>query len=239
MIFGTPTIVTNGLILYLDAGNRMSYLGSGTAWRDLGGNGYNNTLTGGPTFATDNLGSILFNGTTQYAIATNFPDLVAAGDFTITAWFRTNSTVLSAGSNRRLLNQRTASSNAITIIQGSATANGLPTNTYAVALLASGVSTNITYTGTLIQADTWYQATVTRTVATIGAYLNGVKGANTVGSGILDGTAQTTTLNIGRSSQGVGFWSGNIAQVLIHSRVLSQQEITQNYNATKNRFGLS
>lgn len=41
-----PRIVTDGLILYLDAGNSKSYPGSGSIWNDLSGNNYNFTLTG-------------------------------------------------------------------------------------------------------------------------------------------------------------------------------------------------
>ena len=45
-------IVTDGLVLCLDAANKDSYPGSGTTWYDLSGNGYNSTAAGtvGPTF---------------------------------------------------------------------------------------------------------------------------------------------------------------------------------------------
>jgi hypothetical protein len=50
----SPKIVTNGLVLYLDAANTRSYSGSGTAWNDLTVNGNNGVLTNGPTFNSSN-----------------------------------------------------------------------------------------------------------------------------------------------------------------------------------------
>lgn len=46
MIFGTPSIVTNGLVLHLDAGNQQSYVTGSTTWRDLSGNGFNAVMSG-------------------------------------------------------------------------------------------------------------------------------------------------------------------------------------------------
>ena len=56
-----PRIVTSGLVLALDAGDINSYPGSGTAWKDLSGNGFNATLNNGPVFETDGIGSFFFD----------------------------------------------------------------------------------------------------------------------------------------------------------------------------------
>ena len=58
-----PKITTNGLVLCVDAADKNSYPGSGTAWNDIGGQGYTGTLTNGPTFNSSNNGSIVFDGT--------------------------------------------------------------------------------------------------------------------------------------------------------------------------------
>jgi len=63
---GTPRIVTNGLVLNLDAGRQNSYAGIGTAWRDLSGNGNNGTLVNGPTYSSANGGSIVFDAVDDY-----------------------------------------------------------------------------------------------------------------------------------------------------------------------------
>jgi hypothetical protein len=61
-----PSIVTNNLVLNFDAGNAQSYPQSGTTWYDLTSNGYNGTLTNGPTFSSQNQGSIVFDATNDY-----------------------------------------------------------------------------------------------------------------------------------------------------------------------------
>ena len=59
-------IITDGLVIALDAANTKSYPGSGTTWSDLSGNSNNGTLTNGPTFNSRNGGSIVFDGVDDY-----------------------------------------------------------------------------------------------------------------------------------------------------------------------------
>ena len=59
-------IVSDKLMLHLDAANPKSYIGSGTSWVDISGKGNNGTLTNGPTFSSDNLGSFVFDGTNDH-----------------------------------------------------------------------------------------------------------------------------------------------------------------------------
>ena len=61
------SIVTDGLILHLDAGNKNSYPGSGTTWTDLSGNGYNATLNNSVGFTTSSGGMLTLNGSNQTA----------------------------------------------------------------------------------------------------------------------------------------------------------------------------
>ena len=66
-----PKIVTNGLVLCLDAANHRSYPRAGTTWYDLSGNENNGTLTNGPTFGEANGGSIVFDGSNDYCPTSN------------------------------------------------------------------------------------------------------------------------------------------------------------------------
>ena len=61
-------MVTNGLVLNLDAGNTSSYIGSGTNWNDLSVSGNNGTLANGPLFNTGNGGNIVFDGVDDVVI---------------------------------------------------------------------------------------------------------------------------------------------------------------------------
>jgi hypothetical protein len=62
----SPQIVTSGLVLCLDAANKVSYPSTGTAWYDLSGNANTSTLINGPTFSGMNSGVIVFDGTDDY-----------------------------------------------------------------------------------------------------------------------------------------------------------------------------
>lgn len=64
--FGGPNIIEDGLVLYLDAGNRKSYPGSGTTWFDISGYKSTGILTNGPTFNSSSLGSLVFDGINNY-----------------------------------------------------------------------------------------------------------------------------------------------------------------------------
>jgi hypothetical protein len=81
-----PHIVTDGLILSLDAANNKSYPRSGTTWNDLSGNGNNGTLVNGPTFSSANGGSIVFDGTNDVVSTTLVQTFV--NELTVETWYR-------------------------------------------------------------------------------------------------------------------------------------------------------
>lgn len=85
-----PKIVTDGLVLCLDAGNPKSYPGSGSTWFDIGGKGYNATLVNSPSYSN---GSLQFrNASTQYATCSFNEGLLKStnntGTWTIESWFK-------------------------------------------------------------------------------------------------------------------------------------------------------
>jgi hypothetical protein len=58
----SPKIVTDGLVLYLDAANSKSYVSGSTTWSDLSRGGNNGTLTNGPTYSSAKGGIIILDG---------------------------------------------------------------------------------------------------------------------------------------------------------------------------------
>ena len=92
----SPRIVTDGLVLCLDAASKRSYPGTGTTWTDLKG-GNNGTLTNGPTFSSDNGGRIVFDGTDD-EIQLSSPISFNGNSASICAWC-TKSGIIAAGSN--------------------------------------------------------------------------------------------------------------------------------------------
>jgi len=88
-----PNIVTDGLVLYLDAANTKSYPGSGTTWTDIAARN-NGTLTNGPTFSSANGGLIVFDGIDDYVDCGDNPITKPSGSFTLSYWFKGVSSTL-------------------------------------------------------------------------------------------------------------------------------------------------
>jgi hypothetical protein len=82
-----PRVVTDGLVMYLDAANTRSYSGSGLTANGLIG-GIGATLVNGVGFGSTNNGSFVFDGTNDYLDCGNFLDNPT--DFTVTAWVNLN-----------------------------------------------------------------------------------------------------------------------------------------------------
>ena len=61
----SPKIITDGLVLALDAGDIKSYPGTGTTWKDRSGNALNGTLLNSPTFSGANKGDFSFDATNE------------------------------------------------------------------------------------------------------------------------------------------------------------------------------
>jgi hypothetical protein len=79
-----PNIVADGLVMYLDAGSPNSYRPDfGTTWKDMSGFNNSGSLTNGPTYSTDNGGSIVFDGVNDWV---NTPLNIDANPNTICAW---------------------------------------------------------------------------------------------------------------------------------------------------------
>jgi hypothetical protein len=221
MAFGNgPSVVTNGLVLALDAADRNSYPGSGTVWNDLSGNNNSGSLVSGPTFSSANGGSIVFNGSNQFINCGNNSSVqITVG--TISAWIRTTS----PGSSFRSIIAKQS-------------AWGLFVADNILVTYDWGAAATRT-TGINIADGTWkYTAlTFTQTVGTPSnnaiVYLNGTS--------VLTTTVQHSNHGVNlqiAEANASQFLNGNIANAQVYNRVLSAAEIQQNYNAQKSRFNL-
>jgi hypothetical protein len=224
----SPKIVTDGLVLYLDAANIRSYVSGSTTWNDLSRSGNNGTLTNGPTFNSGSLGSIVFDGTNDYVYLGN--NLDQNGPLTILSWI--NTTTVSAGA-RSIISNCNAGGNAQDYI--------LEINRTAGKVGIIWGDTSIRTSTQSLIINQWYQVGFTRLgttsnwIATI--YINGVSDSFT--STVINPNAANVGTSIGRVGDFNGqYFSGNVANAMIYNRALSATEILQNYNATKTRFGL-
>ena len=212
------SIVTDGLVFYVDAGNGDSYPGSGTAWSDLVGSN-NGTLTNGPTFDSGNGGSIVFDGTNDY-ISTQ---LTCGTTFTWSVWFKTD--VVSSG--YRNIIAIPSPDYMLMLLDGNTTSMGFWTPDGL-----GGGSLNMDS----ISANTWYNAVFVREGNSI---TNGYK---TYLNGVFKGQANTGTWSssdyvwLGGRSGISQYLNGNIACAMVYNKALTAAEVPQNYNALKNRF---
>jgi hypothetical protein len=228
----SPKIVTDGLVLYLDAANTRSYPGSGTTWSDLSRGGNNGTLTNGPTFNSGNGGSIVFDGSNDY-VATNLGTLrsLTGTRSTLNIWFRTINS-----SARQVLLADWDSSGAQETARLEVSGFNISSNRVGGTINGVSNSTPVQST-TSIQNNTWYWVTILYNGTNTQLYLNGQLEQSLVTTE--RGSDSTGNVVIGRAGNFNAFyWNGNIAQIQIYNRALSATEILQNYNATKTRFGL-
>ena len=224
----SPKIVTDGLVLALDAANVKSYPGSGTTWNDLSRGGNNGILINGPTFNSGNGGSIVFDGVNDYSQTENTINLVNKS-FTIITWCN-----LLSSQQRYVFGG------------GEATLNrGLhfgyrSTNQLTLDFFQNSFSITKTRNTNIEMLIGVYDYDPSQS---LGSFSLGVNGQ------ILQSTSKSIspflgiiTAEIGRvilSGQRTDFGSGgSVYQTLLYNRALTPTEIQQNYNATKTRYGL-
>jgi len=221
-----PSIIASNLVLTIDAANTKSYPGSGTAWNDLSGNNFTGTLTNGPTFSTNNNGSIVFDGTNDYA-TTTVPLQAGASAYSMESVFKAHTQ-----KTQVIWEQNTSSSTTGRRVCMILVSNGYGGFNGQSADFNSSVpySTNTLYHW-IITVDTSLGSNQ------IKIYVNGSLYAQ---------GNPTSTLNAGADVAYVGrkgttsgeYFDGEIPLVRVYDRVLLPAEVLQNYNAVKGRFGL-
>jgi hypothetical protein len=225
----SPSIVLDGLVLCLDAGNPKSYPGSGTTWSDLSGNGNNGTLVNGVGYNGSNLGSLVFDGSNDYVGCGNDASInFGTGGFTVSVWFRRFS---SATGNLRLLSKAAGgdtanAANAGFCFFGSNTEISFAVNPTAARTIIGAASYSL---------NEWVNVVglVERGVS-MRTYKNASLVASTTApSGSVSGT---TSLFIGNNVGSNLHWAGEVSNTLLYNRALTASEIQQNYNALKSRF---
>jgi len=221
---GGPDGISDGLVLALDAANKISYPGSGTSWYDLSNNVNTGTLTNGPTFSNDRGGCIVFDGIDDYvnipynASTISFPN----NNATICVWFKTSTVGDGYGA---LVTQRSSSD------------SGFQTYTFSNKFYADGGGTAGVTSTALVTAGTinFGCAVYDRTNSLLKLYINGIYDSQVSYTGEIQ---DTYPIRLGNSAFGDGPYPGNIYSAYVYNRVLTAAEVLQNYNDTKTRFGI-
>jgi hypothetical protein len=211
-------IVTNGLVLNLDAAKVASYSGTGTSWNDISGNNNNGTLTNGPTFSgIGKQASIVFDGVDDLIKINNGNGINIGNIFTTFVWVKFNSynTVL-LGSN-------------------DFADSGYPLyveNANNLYIAAGSIFTGITTAN--LSTNQWFYLTVVRNNTSIIWYKNGIN----IGTATLGSSSSNILKSVGDYNNRGFPLNGNIASTQIYNRALSADEVSQNFNALRGRYGI-
>jgi hypothetical protein len=225
-----PSIIDDGLTVYLDAANTSSYAGTGTTWYDLMRN-RNFTLQNTPAFLPNTAGgSFSFvPSSSHYATASSLSTL---SNWTIELWhYYTGS---NTGACPTLITEVYPGSNGkINFNLGCTTANYGSSADLKTAFFDGAWRETANYT---LSSGNWYQIVGTYDLNNIKMYINGVlqrTSANTNAS-----TSSAGGINLMKRWDLGDYWGGYLSTVKIYNRALDSGEILQNYNASKGRYGL-
>lgn len=227
----SPKIVTDGLVLALDAANPRSYVSDSNVWNDLTANQVTGSLINGPTYNKDNGGSIVFDGVDDRC-PTSYVNSTGANNTTQLVWVKWN------GVNQlgviMYLGNSASTGLGLLVNDGSSINIG-----NKVSVLYGGSFFNAIDTGTTfatLSASSWTQLTLTRDSTTTRLYQN----QTFLGSTTRTPNSYLSSLNLNLlSTVGSALFGGQIANALFYNRSLSPTEVFQNYNALKGRFGLT
>jgi hypothetical protein len=222
------TIVQQGLVLNLDAGNIYSYAGAGTTFYDVSGNGKIGTLTGGVTYSSLYGGDFILDGVNGY-IQTDLNQNTDNAQITWEAWFWDNSAGGFADNTAIISNYGAVATTPFTILHISS--NGYP---FFGQRNSSATEDTIFYSVNICDSQ-WHQIVGVVDGSSMYLYVDGVlRGSKAKITGT---TTSGQNLVIGGNHLG-RYQSCRIASARCYNIALSAAQVLQNYNATKGRFGL-
>lgn len=228
-------IVTSGLTLNLDVGSVASYPGSGTVWYDLAQNlTFNLQGTQTPYTTKNGAPCFGFNGSGYWQCSSGFSNVDLGGDCTIILWFycetlAARKTIFEkAGTSYQSYQQEIAVT----------WETNLTFNYYSRQSPSYDVGVTTTNTNNAWNMMAIKMSTGKTTAARTGFYSkNGAAWTSNYTSNSNTALVAAGAINIGSGYAGT-VTNGYIGQVLCYNKMLSDDEILQNYNSTRTRYGL-
>jgi hypothetical protein len=221
----SPKIATDGLVLCLDAADKNSYPGSGTAWYDLSANEYDATLVNSPTVSSQ---GITLDGVNDYITIAHSGNLsFTNGILSVCVWHKNLDS--DTGFNAIITND-VSGDRAWRIHRDNG--NGFYT---ARSYASSGQANFPSYT-----VGKFHMYSFTLGSGTLQTYFDGVAG-NSVTSVTNPLSYDNLTFGSYRynnATSGQYLENQVIGCAHIYNRVLSDKEILQNFNAQRTRFGI-
>ena len=221
--FHPSTTITSAPVLHLDAGNTSSYPGSGTNWSDISGNGVGGVLRNGPIYNNSNNGHFVFDGINDYvSFSANLP---STNNLTYEVWL--NPSELNSSQYYALLNHDGWDNGYVHFqFLGNQLMFALNPRNDKLA--------DFTFT-----INTWYHIAAVYSLSNerVSFYVNGSLKNNESYAGTTPSVA-STTLKLGAWDANSRFFKGKIGLVRVYHRALSSEEILNNFNISRPRFGL-
>ena len=232
-----PRVSTNGLVFDIDAANSRSYSGSGLTVNSLV-SGIGGTLVNGVGFTSSNNGFFSFDGSNDYLLIP-YPTQINTGSaITISFWAKWISTGTTTSTIQTLIDNRYQTA----YIDGPGSIGFVihdrPDLGKVLEWGASPGAGITRCTSTFQVGDgTWRHITGTNNGSSSVLYIDGIQsGLARTAAGIGD---SQPIISIGRwSFTNDRFLNGNVSGLLIYNQALTAQEVLQNYNATKSRYGI-
>jgi len=229
---GGPDIVTDGLVLYLDAGNNRSIISGSNTWFDLSRNSNTGSLINGPAYSSTNGGSIVFDGTDDWVTippGSNFA--YGTGDFTVEAWAKPNLSITTTYGG--VIYSQVVSGTNYFIWGVNPTSDP---KTYFIATVSGG---GTAVNGPNYIPGAWNHIVFSRISGVIYSYTNIIAGATQNNSANLTNTTYVPTIGDETHHGGNDPYAGHIGSIRIYKgKGLTFKEVRQNYHATKGRYGL-
>jgi hypothetical protein len=241
--YANARLVTDGLVLALDASDRNSYVSGSTIWNDL--SGYSNTITNNNiSFAgTAPLIYSDYSGNSAYTnVGSNLNNTLATSSFTIEMWISRNTASVALGDRESLFSNASntsgwrfglGASNALSYLVGGASGAG-----YSEGIVGSNY---LILDGRWIHVVMVYDRQAQLGSYAMYAYANG----NYQGTVALSSAVTSSFIGgVGVGDPGISQWccssyKGRVAKLSVYNRAITASEVLQNYNAQKSRFGLT
>lgn len=228
-LFHSPKIVTDGLVLCLDAANVKSYPGSGTTWYDLSGNGYNGEFTNGAYVEN---GSVILDGVNDYIDFGQLLVLANSGEpNSIEFWFQTNkSTTDTTASGIQNFTGHSSITDDLHFLS-------IRNKVIAIWNKTSGEVGSGWYSGNteILTTKTYHMVITFDGTGLYKLYVDSVLDSNWGNFGTADTRCAFSRIgNLGSDRD----FSGKIHSFKVYTRALSQLEVSQNFNALRGRYGI-
>ena len=232
-----PRVITNGLVLALDAADLGSYPGAGTTWNDLSSNGFNGTLVGGVGYSNTGFGSMVLDGVDDKIMAPPVNTMGAMPNQTLEIWIKSSGLGITQSRGGLICPDYGQLSH----ISNSPTTGSVFYGLYFTST-SDPINVSLTTTGVNCFDNRWHHIACTRNDTNAVIYVDGISRASTSGGGAWSGSNIHSNMNveIGNNPNDLYYrLMGNIGLARIYNKALTAAEVLQNYNALKPRFKLN